>query len=86
MKNIETNSMNNRNKLDGELISGIRTSELQQLVNMKKIHPETNSFSKNIYRSRKYPNVAVVVEKPRKSVKQMVDEYEDNIILPPPQR
>lgn len=49
MKNIgETNNKNNRKKLVRELLSGITTSELQQLVNMKNIYPETNSYSNNI--------------------------------------
>lgn len=86
--------MNNRSKLIRELLSGSTEKKLEQLVNLRKSikslfqHQEIifiNQSIKNI--SKKYSNIKFVIDKPvpalPKTVKQMVEECENNIIPPP---
>ena len=67
--NINMNQ-NTKNQLLRELLDGITLDDLKILVDLKK---EIHSISK--------PSRRPI---PRKSVNQMAQEYEDNIILPPP--
>ena len=89
--------MNNRSKLIRELLSGLTEKKLEQLVNLRKsikkpiptprnnLDQSINQSIKNI--SKKYSNIKFVIDKPvpalRKTVKQMVEECENNIIPPP---
>ena len=69
---ISTNSMDHhtKNQLLRELLYGISLDDLHKLVDLKKKMHSISTPRKPI-------------PTPRKSVKQMVQEYEDNIILPP---
>ena len=84
-KIISSNSMNNNttNQLLHKLLDGISLDDLQLLVDLKeKIHS-------NQLRPTPIPAIRTkkLLPKPipahRKSVKDMVQDYEDNIILPP---
>ena len=84
-KIISTNSMelHTKNQLLRELLDGISLGDLRMLVDLKKkMHSiPTPTPEKPIPASRTRKPVPT----PRKTVKQMVQEYEDNIILPPPE-
>ena len=64
--------MNNHNELVRRLLSGITMSELQNFVNMGE---EARRIPAPRRRREARP-----IPTPRKSVKQMVQNYEDNII------
>ena len=73
-KIISPNSMNNTKlHLLQELLHGTSIEDLQKLVDFKK---KMHSISP--------PTPKKPVPTPRKNVKQMVKEYEENIIIPPP--
>ena len=76
---ISTNSMSShtKNQLLRELLDGISLDDLRMLVDMKK---DMHSISKKPIPT---PRTKKPIPAPRKSVKQMTQEYEDNIILPP---
>ena len=71
---ISTNSMepHTKNQLLRELLDGISLDDLRMLVDLKK---KMHSISAS---TPKKP-----IPTPRTSVKDMVKDYEDNIILPP---
>ena len=78
-KIISTNSMetHTKNQLLRELLDGISLDDLRMLVDLKK----------KMHSTPKKPNLAPKTKKPiptpRKSVKEMADDYEQNIIQPP---
>ena len=85
-KIISTNNMNKRD------LSKLTKSQLINLLLKKDL--EIKKFqSKNVKQQPKNDNIILPppefmddykpIPKPRKSVKQMVQDYEDNIILPP---
>ena len=84
-KIISTNSMETRtkNQLLRELLDGISLDDLRMLVDLKKkmhsIPAPTPEKPIPAPRTRK------PIPTPRKSVKDMVKDSEDNIILPPPE-
>ena len=84
-KIISTNSMetHTKNQLLRELLDGISLDDLRILVDLKnKMHSiPSPTPEKPIPASRTRKPVTT----PRKSVKDMVKDYEDNIILPPPE-
>ena len=87
---ISTISMNNNTKdqLINELSEGMSINDLKMLLDLKN-EIFSNRKDQNIilppleYRDYYNPKPKKVIPSPRKSVKQMAQEYEDNIIQPP---
>ena len=84
-KIIQHNSMNTsdlKNLTKSQLIRSLikRNLEMQIMLQANKQQQPTND-----YKPVPLPRTKKPVPLPRKSVKQMVQEYEDNIILPPPE-
>ena len=87
---ISTISMNNNTKdqLINELSEGMSINDLKMLLDLK-YEIFSNRKDQNIilppleYRDYYNPKPKKVIPLPRKSVKQMAQEYEDNIIQPP---
>lgn len=88
--------MNNRSKLIRELLSGLTEKKLEQLVNLRKsikkpIPTPRNNLDQSINQSRtsvkniQIQNLLSINQFPHfgKTVKQMVEECENNIIPPP---
>ena len=90
-KIISTNSMgtHTKNQLLHELLDGISLDDLRILVDLKKkMHSKpipTQPIPTQPIPTQPIPTLRTrkPIPTPRKSVKQMVQDYEDNIILPP---
>ena len=84
---ISTNSMNNhtKNQLLRELLDGISLDDLQMLVDLKKRMHSNPPKTTPIPALRTKKPIRKPIPTPRKSVKDMVQQYEENIILPTPE-
>ena len=81
---MEISNHNNMNKRDLEKLS--KSQLIKLLLNQKKRKPEIiiADDTKPVPTPRTYKSRRPIPT-PRKSVKQMAKEYEENIILPPPE-
>ena len=79
-KIISTNNMNTRD------LKNLTKSQLIRLLIKQNLEiKELLQQNKNKFKPVPKPRTTKPVPFPRKSVKQMVQDYEDNIILPPPE-
>jgi len=82
------NNIISTNNMDKRTLSQLSKAELIQMLLKQKIDQKSN---KELIQSLLKKNIEMtkLIQKkkpaPRKSVKQMVQDYEDNIILPPPE-